>query len=150
MNSVAGDCRKDLLRDCENVPPGFIREAVIEHSGFPRSGDVALNNDGCIDRLEIFQCVAHHSNESDAVATLTDVWFQNERQRDLVLTTQSVQIKQALASCLSLYEDCVSGESRRAATKLGKNLQLRFSDETASRDSRICRSRYAQTAVTNC
>ena len=59
MDSVASDCRENFLRDREDVPPRFIREAVIEDTCFTRPDDVTLNNHRSIDRLEILQSCAH-------------------------------------------------------------------------------------------
>jgi hypothetical protein len=55
-----------------------------------------------------------------------------------VLTAKPVQIKQTLAGCLSLDEECISGELRTPTPKLIEDVQLRFSDKPASRDPGIC------------
>src|SRR5262249_27389252 len=75
---------------------------------------------------------------------------QNERQCDGVLTAQPVQIEQTLADCLSLDDECVGGELRTPTPKLIEDFQLRFSDKSTSRDSRICRSWDTQAAISNC
>jgi hypothetical protein len=63
-----------------------VREAVVEDTCFTRPNHITLNNHTSIDRLEILQSCAHRSDDSDTIATLTNVWFQNERLRNFMLT----------------------------------------------------------------
>ena len=79
-----------------------MREALVEDTCFTRPNDVTLNNHRSIDRLEILQSCAHRSDDSDTIATLAEVWFQNERQRNFMLTADPVQTKQPVGDCKSL------------------------------------------------
>src|SRR5438477_11126403 len=58
-----------------------------------------------------------------------------------MLTADPVQAKQTVANCSSVDQECLSHELRSSTSKLIENLQLRFPDKSAVRDSRICRSR---------
>ena len=91
LRSIASDGRKNLLRDGENLSARLLRKAKIENTRFLVARGVTLKNHRGIDLLQVVKRIAHRSHQADAVAALTDVWFQNERERDLVLSPETMQ-----------------------------------------------------------
>src|ERR1044071_2615453 len=75
--SIAGDERKNLLRDGENLSARLVRKAKEKNTRFLLARGVTLKNHRGIDLLQVVKRIAHRSHQADAVAALTDVRFQN-------------------------------------------------------------------------
>src|ERR1051326_3746402 len=90
FRSIADDEWENLLCDGENLSPRLVRKAEIENTRFLLACGVALKNHRRVDLMQILERIAHRSDQPDTVATLTQVWFQNERKRDVVLSTETM------------------------------------------------------------
>src|SRR5581483_6718773 len=150
MNSVPGDYRKHFLRDGEDASTRFARKPIVKDTGFKRPGSVALKDYPRPDLFQILQRRAHRSDNFDAIATLADIRLQNKWKLDFMFATNPVQGKQAIRRSPALNQVRVRDKLRIRPLKLLKNFAFRFANKSACGNSGVCRSRNAETAITNC
>src|SRR5262249_5108439 len=75
LRSVSPHGRKPLSGNSENASHLFIRKAIVENSGFLRTGDIALEQDGCGNQFDISLCFVERLNFPESCAALRGVRF---------------------------------------------------------------------------
>ena len=86
--SVARDGWKELLGNGEDASARLVREAVVEHADFARTGSVALNDEWRGGLLQVGRGLLRRSDELHADAALAHIRLQDERIVDVMLATQ--------------------------------------------------------------